>query len=125
MRGVNCSQILQAALRRGYKRMEYRSEEGEEEGSGGSEDNRSDGEQQVEVSEKEGPPSKKRQRQQGMGDGWKKVTPIKWRQSPLGKGKVAFASLPPSLRNAGLRHAIPSLQLFLRKSFGKPIPSLP
>ena len=68
MRGVNCSQILQAALRRGCKRMEYRSEEGEEEGSGGSEDNRSDGEQQVEVSEKEGPPSKKRQRQQGMGD---------------------------------------------------------
>ena len=45
-----------------------------------------------EVREKE-PPNTKRQRQVGLGDGWEMITPVKWKESPLDKGRKTFANI--------------------------------
>ena len=39
------------------------------------------------------PPNTKRQRQVGLGDGWEMITPVKWKGSPLDKGRKTFANI--------------------------------
>ena len=88
LRGKESSQVLQAALRRGCKRLNYVEEEEEKrvEGTEG------DIAPKEEVREKE-PPNTKRQRQVGLGDGWEMITPVKWKGSPLDKGRKTFTNI--------------------------------
>ena len=93
--GVDGSQVLQAAIKRGCKRIEYVGEDTpgqSEEGMEGIEGKIQEGRSGKEDEEAE-PPLSKRQRNAGLGDRWENVSPVNWKKSPSGKGHKAFASL--------------------------------
>ena len=98
VRGMDMSLVLEAALRRGVKRLDYilenEDEESREEVESETESEIGNGGRKEEGRE-DRPPRRKRQREAGIGDGWEKTSPIKWKASPLGK---TFASI-----NAGIK----------------------
>ena len=77
-------------MKRGIKRIDYLDEE-EEESKEPEEAEEEISETEPNGSEDESkPPDCKRYRKVEIGDGWEKISPIKWRSSPIGK---TFASI--------------------------------
>ena len=72
------------AMKRGVKRMEYRSEDEKEQRE--SDEGNVDPETEIEDN-RECLPEGKRRKMETMGEGWETVSPIKWKQSPLSGGE--------------------------------------
>ena len=78
--------ILQAALRRGTKKMEYLQDVPEESSALKVVEDEEEHQEREEGRGKKGYPRHcKRQRAETVGEGWEAVSPIKWKRSPLSK----------------------------------------
>ena len=90
--GEEGSKVLQTAMRRGVKRLDYKTEEVEEGSDEGLEGDRKEEQTNVDQPEEVKPPAT-RIRKEEMGDGWENIMPIKWKESPLGKETTTFSNL--------------------------------
>ena len=91
VKGMNMTNILEAAIKRGIKRIDYLDEEEEDSKEPEeAEEEIPDGSEEKRITEEMKPPDSKRHRKVEIGDGREKISPIKWRCSPIGK---TFASI--------------------------------